>query len=458
MFNSHSVWVRHLFVLASLCGLMGVAREGRADLSSDTQSAYRSLQPVLPRAEALIVEGKVDEGNAVILGVFAEKSRTAVQAYLLANLLFKQDPKNSYMLHKRAATELPDEPNTWLEWAMEQHRAGEYAGALESYAKFTKSNTEFAPVYGLIAECLIRTGKTREAVDSWVRSEQATKGSLDDFESFVCDVNAHQFPSRKRADLLIKTQTGDINAAEQIIALDADFPRDWWNSGPKVDYLTNDLALVRRTKFNNQKRVAEILCAGDCALASEAEGNIGEVLRTAGFLLDAKGTLPESGVLLSSMLNFAFSSKVLSKAEARAKWGEAIVSGAKARKDAELFNVAANLNIGRNELAEIDRVGWEMTGDVRFAASLLMELESRGALKLDSPEFVRATKQFPENAIIAGLVVSHTAKEGKPLAPALINAIKAEYTHFSSNPISMRAGASTLRQYFAALAKELPPK
>ena len=89
-----------------------------------------------------MLDGRVDEANAAILAAFPEKSRTAEQALTLGNILFKQDPKDSYWLHQRAAKELPNKPEVQYEWALEQHRAGEYAAAADSYAKFLQVNAD----------------------------------------------------------------------------------------------------------------------------------------------------------------------------------------------------------------------------------------------------------------------------------------------------------------------------
>jgi hypothetical protein len=123
----------------------------------------------------------------------------------------------------------------------------------------------------------------------------------------------------------------------------------------------------------------------------------------------------------------------------RAKWGEKILAQAKATRDAATFNAVAHLYLGTDKLPEIDQLGWEATGDERFAASLLVGLAGKGNLKLDDPRLVRATKQFPENSEIARIVVMLTRQAGKPLKPALVNGIKAEYSHFSLGSPTLRA-------------------
>lgn len=437
-----------------LCLVQAWACPAFAEFQADMREARAAITPALQAAEKLVVEGRLDEANRQLLGVFPAESRTAAQALTLGNVLFGQEPKLSYDMHKRAAKELPNEPGAILEWAMEQHRAGEYAGAAESYQQFTKANSRYAPALGLLAECLLRTGKTREAAEAWKRSEEAQQGTIEQFESLVCEVNGHKFPDRERGVLREKARQGDLDAAERLIALDGAFETDWWNKEPRRKYLELDLKLLNEQKFDDANRLREILCAGECELARAEDRDAAEVLRKHGFLLGDRGALPRSGVMLSILLGAAETANAVAVEEARTKWGPAILDAAKTRRDAEMFNVAAHLYIGTEKLAEIERQGWETTGDERCAAGYLFGLAEQQELSLDHPQLVKASQQFPENAMIAAIVVELTKKEGKPLEPALVRAIKAEYAHFSLN-LGLRPGALSLRKYFRILAKEL---
>lgn len=434
-----------------------------ADLDADMQAASAKLAPSLKDAETLMSDGEIEQANAKILGAFPEASRTATEALLLGNVLYKQDPKSSYALHKRAANELVGVARPQLEWAMEQHRAGEYEPAAATYEKFIQLGQQnFAPAYGLQAECLIRIGKIPEAVKAWQMSEKATGGTLDDFETFVCEVHTKRQPHRQRAELLTKAKAGDIDAAEKLIGVDIKFERDWWNDGPQYSYLMKDVASLRAAKFTSAARLKEIVCAADCKLMARREGaDVAAFLRQRGYLFDTTNTLPGSGVMLSSMLSDALDSKAITLPAARTRWGPAILAKARASKDAEMYNVAARLYIKTEQLPQIDEQGWDATGDERFAASWVLGKSAKGALKVDDPRLIRARKEFPENAQIAREFVLATKASGQPLKPALIDAIKAEYSRFSYNAAGIdlpRPSARMLRTYFETLAREIAAK
>lgn len=449
---------RHIFlsiVLLVLC----FSLRARADLQSEMVESAGKLQPILQNSAAQLAEGKVEEIDQQILATFPEKSRTPAQALILGNVLYKQDPRISYALHKQAAEKLPDEPMAQLEWAMEQHRAGEYAGAIESYEKFLKVQPQFAPALGMVAECYIRTGKIREAADAWMRSESGN-GSIEELESWVCEVHTHAQPDQERAGYYTKAQADDIAAAEKLVALDCNFPVDWWNDGPRREYLSKDLEVLKAAKFKDSSRLAAVICAARCGeLIVDEGGNAKELLRSGGFFFDDHATLPDNGKLLSTMLAAALSGNAITKEQARDQFGQRILDKAKATGDPDLFNAAANLYVGTDRLAEIDQLGWDATGQARFAASLLVGLMAHDKLKLDDPRLIKASAQFPENSEIAKIVVALTHQEGKPMEPVLVNAIKAEYSHFSaSGMLNTRPRADSLRGYFAELSKVMKAK
>jgi hypothetical protein len=426
----------------------------RANDADDAKAATKVFDSVMPKAEAMVIEGRYGEAKDLILKAFPEKSRTSIATLMLANVLTKQDPELSYALHKQTAAARPNDAAVQLEWAMEQHRAKEYATAGDAYAKVIKLGKKVAGIYGLRAECLIRTDKIKDAADVWKLSEEA-EGSLEEFETWVCDVNGGLFPDRKRAELLPKVAGGDIASARDLIALDAAFRTDWWNARPNAPYLVHDLALLRKTKFADKHRQREVLCMGDCAAAADDEAK-DNCLRRANLLIGDNPVLPEDGVVMSYLLSTALATGAISKEDAKAKWGKVILDKAKATKDAELFNIAANFNVGSDKMTEINRAAWQATGDDRFAASLVLSLAQAKKFSPDNAEVKQILQKVPENWLIAQVNLAYAASRKLPLRALIVQSIKVEYTHFSLNgPLSPRPGANNLRRYFAMLAKYL---
>ena len=353
-------------------------------------------------------------------------------------------------MHKEAANALVHEPLVQLEWAMEQHRAKEYAGALAAYEAYSKTSPDFAPVYGLMADCLIHLGRTRDAVERWQQSERARAGSLERFESLVCEIYKDPGEELRRAELCAKARN-DPDAAVELIAHDLDLERDWWNRGPHRGHLTYDLTLLR--KFPMTPRLKAAQCAAEWLLQEEpAAEATRKILVRHSFLIDTNATLPSDGSLLSAMLNVSIAAELFTPEKARRRFGGRLRELARGSKDASLHNVVAYLYQGTDAMAAIEREAWDKTGDARFAAGYLAELAGRKSLRAADPLLERALREFPENSLVVSMAV---AINDSPDEKLLIQAIKAEYRRFSLGGLVPRPSARPLRSYFQLLAKTL---
>lgn len=446
-------WVRTVIpALAPCLLLVAHHRVAAADFESELREAVATVQVQLEPIQELVNEGQVSEANQRLLAVFPKEKRTPAQTMALGNLLYGIDTNLSYALHQEVARQLPTEPLVLMEWAMEQHRAGEYAGALAAYDAYSKQHPQYAPVHGLASDCLIRLGRIPEAAARWQKSEEARSGTLVQLESLVCEIYKDHSLQLRRAVLRSKTVKGDVEAAVQLIVLDGKFEFDWWNVGPHLTYLDQDRALLN--KLAPGPRVKAAQCVVECLLLEDAEPNqMRSVLERHGLLVDPAKTLPSDPVLLSLLLGIAIRAEVLSAAEARLQFGEKILAEAVRTKNAELFNVVAFLSSGTDRMGELELQAWEATGQARFAAGYLVEQLSNKALQRSDPLLLKAMKQFPEDALIMYVA---TQLNDPPSEAMLVQAIKAEFRRFSAVlGIIPRPSAKLLRIYFSKLAKSM---
>jgi hypothetical protein len=426
-----------------------------ADFQQEVVQAFSAVQSMQAQLEQQVEEGQLAQANQRLLDIYPKAGRTPVEAFVLGNMLYTMDSKLSYGLHKDAAQRLPHEPYVMLEWAMEEHRAGHYAEALAAYDEFSKTNPQFAPVHGLAADCLIRLGKTPEAVARWQESEKAQEGTLEKLESLVCEIYRDPSLEQRRADLRGKAQQGDIDAAVKLIALDGKYERDWWNNGPNVGHLAHDLPLLQ--KLPPDARLKAAACVGECLLKQEPTAqDIGKILNHYDFITDPRKTLPSDSVLISLMLGTAIDTGVLTRAQARQQFGENLRASARTSKDSSLLNVVSCLYVDTDAIADIEKQAWEATNDARFAAGYLNEKLKQKNLTSSDPLLIKALQQFPDDSWILAAAI---AVNDSPSEALLVQAIKAEYRHFSSAPgLFVRPGAGPLRHYFAELAQVLEKK
>ncbi len=431
--------------------------------AQDLQTTSAQIDPVRKHAEEFLVEGRTDEANALILNAFPEATRTPIQALVLGNVLFRQDRPNSYKLHKCAAEGLPEDSNAQYEWALEQHRAGEFAGALATYTILADKGWKNAALFGLAAECALRAGDVAGACKWWAKSESAKSGSLEQFESLVCELHDTRNPFSERDTLIRGVDKGESTAAANLILLDLFWPYDWWNTHAHKKYLAADIARIEK-KFpvsDSQDATADPnLRAARCAATLEFEGDtdsatVRRFLLRDRFLLDPEQTIPADGRALTKMMSAILETDLRTAESLRDSLGEKLLALAQKSSDPEFLNAVAHLYLETDTLPQIDRLGRDNTKDPRFAASLLIG-KSKAGLTWDDPDLQAALRDFPNDANIAGIALQAGVRAGQPKEPLLVAAIKAEFTKFSSGPTSIaniRPSAIPLRAYFQLLCK-----
>jgi hypothetical protein len=422
-----------------------------AEFDAEVRTALAALQPLVAELQKEIARGRLDQANERLVARFSSVDRTAAQAFVLGNMLYALDPKRSYSLHQEAAKLLPHEPVVLLEWAMEQHRVGEYAGALAAYDEYAAAKSEFAPVHGLAADCLLRLGRTRAAVERWLQSEKAKQGTLELFESLVGEIYRDTSLFRRREDLRARTARGEVDAAVQLIALDADFARDWWNAGPQREFLAQDLPLLERLPAD--PRIAAARCVGEYARKEEpGKRELQALLARHGYFIDAAKSVPIESPLFPQLLQIAIEAEVLSIDQARAQHADRIQELALSSKRPDLLHLSARLKKETSDLLELEHRAWDLTGDARFAVGYLMERLRQKSLSPEDAQLRKALRQFPEDSLILQIAL---AANPAPDEALLVQAIKAEYKHFSPSGLIPRPSAKPLRVCFLRLAKVL---
>jgi hypothetical protein len=77
---------------------------------------------------------------------------------------------------------------------------------------------------------------------------------------------------------------------------------------------------------------------------------------------------------------------------------------------------------------------------------------ARKSLKPGDPLLERALREFPDNSFVVGMALS---LKDVPDEKLLVQAIQAEYRHFSIAGLFPRPSARPLRSYFQKLAKTM---
>ena len=427
-----------------------------ASFRDATAAMIKSIKPLLAQVEVLVIEGKTEEANQMLLDFIPSAERTAAQNFVLGNILYKASSANSFVLHKKAAQQAPEVPEVLFEWALEQHRRKDYAHALRTYYDYSQRQPDFSPAYGLAAECALRTGHVPEAIALYQKFERASRGAWGEFETLVCEVNGGIYVDGERAQLLKRALRGEESAAKTLLLIDTTWKADWWRASVEPKRLKHDLEVTKGVFPRSEVDLTAACCVAQIALLDPdaLPAKKRELIVAAGLLFDRDGTLPHDGAVLSALLRIA--TEFVDVPTLRTTFGKRVRELAKQTKNAETYDAAAYLYSGTDDLADIDQAGWDDTHHARFAISRLYGLYKEHNLTIDHLLIERARKEFLYNSEIESLVVKLAVDAKLPLRSYLGIALRSEYLKFSTD----RSGAGlsqpssdVLRGYFFELDK-----
>lgn len=450
-------------VLALILAACSVAIRSLAadDFSAQCETALERLTPLAPDFRRRIVDGNVTEATAKVLAAFPEESRNEAEAYTLGNLLFDIDANASYALHKAAALPKTEHSLVLWEWAIEQHRAKEYQGALDSYLAFSRLQPHSASTYALQADCLLRLNRVDEAIDAWKNSEHAKTGSIEQMENLVCATHLAPGNLQRREKLLAKALSEhDADAAADLVALDCRFPQDWWHNGPQKDFLAHDVPAVLTSLNLPENDLARrgIACAAECAIGLDEAGEVCAALKKHNLIVDDSHTIPKHAGVARSILEAARASNAVDEPTLREWLGGRFLEQARQSHNADFWHMAVGFGptdpVGS---AKLEHEAWRDSGDALFACGFLVAKNAIQPLTLDDADLTAAHQQFPDNGEIMH-VVCVVAKAEKRLTRQLLSqAAQAELNQFSSfiapASVVLRPRSDYVRSYFGELAR-----
>lgn len=421
-------------------------------------ASSEKFEAAAKKAKGLLAEDKLDEANQAYISLIPDDKLTPAECFVLGNTFFSMEDDLALKYQQRALAALPDDPHVNLEYAMDLHRQGKAKEALPHYEKFlSKEKGGYLP-HTLLADCLIRTGRLKEACEQWKLADHPHNHTGIDFA--IHSIYGAALPFKRRSDLLKASHAGLMDKLDELFALSANWDNDWWNADVNPDMLKKDLALAKEVLAGDAQHFAELELYAETYTQEVTPKWLEEKLKARGWILGEAGKLPSRGHVADRLVSLVLKHG-LENEEALLKRFETELRKRALGKDAKdimALNMLAHLLASDEklapQLAEIDQAGWQHYHDDRFAASLLAGLLGADKLKTDSPQFIQAMKDFPENEYIAMMGVGMAEKEGKPMTQPLVEAIKAEFRHLSIS-YGIIKDSYRLKGLFALLEKEL---
>lgn len=418
------------------------------DFEKEMRVAGELYDALTKRTTALLLEGKLDEANRILVDAVPKEKRSAAHAFVLGNLLFDIDHDLAYKLHEEANAKAPGNPVIQLEWALEQHRVKKYAEAEKLYEGLVAGPDAKNPqAHALRADCLLHLSRSQAAIAAWEAADPRRRHTS--IEQAASWVYGKVSPEVRRCRLVADVQAKKLDAVEPLIILDLSFDRDLWNSRTNEEYLEHDLPIAAATLGKDTNRYKELEFLARTSVRDDpdfmekkapADNKTGDKKTddskrgaTALGLLGDKPRLAEKSLVASYLFRAWLEADIVSGDELL-RWFERDLRARAESKtgDFEDWKLLAALYDGVDspKLEEVDRLAWEKYGDPDFGGSLLAH--EREALTSGDPVLAKMLEKHPDHPGIMTFALQCAEREKKPTADLIVKYINAEFTHMYS--------------------------
>lgn len=449
---------------------------------------------------------------------FKKTAKSPYEKNVVANTLFTIDPELSYELHRQAYKSTSNELYFILEYAIEEHRRGNYEQATKLYEKFSEFYPNNFRVKVWLADCYMNTGQVEKSIQSWLDANHS-KHHIE-METAIHEIYGEKNLYQKRNFYRNEIKKGDLNFFYDLFYLDLNWEFDWWNHGViDQEFLNADITLANekldkkseiynlieayvkiktpeglngmkylsdikselppveetdiisnvynKTMAEVEKEIQEMINASIAGEDTSAKSQnkaldqqryIKNILVTYSFVLDGK-PLPPNGKVASDFLEVCFTNSLLTKSDVFKIRGEEILEKSEELKDVEFLNLYAHMMpVDHPKLLDTDKKGWKEYKDERFAWTYLtFNFLNR---KLNEEELDQALVDFPNSSRIYLIKTQKAKLDKKQMATYFTELIKKEFRTIDSGiglGASYSRGHSSypLKLYFELLRKEL---
>ena len=366
--------------------------------------------------------------------------------YLVAGVLYEIEPTYSFNYHEKAFNSDTTNEDFIREYAIELHRKGEYAVAVKLYEKLVLKYPTEIRLRVWLADCYINIGNIEKSIDNWKNTNFQQKHVSVDFAINTIYSNANQLILRNK--LRNEIQKGDFTKLSDLIYLDKNWQKDFWNKISQDIFLKEDLLLLSKVDSNTSKEIISYLAVQKL----ENKDSIINILERNKFLINSY-PIPKNGKIASFLIEQCFIKGILSEKEFYNIRGNELLNLSKTLNDIDLLNIYAYLQVTALDkvLPEIDKLGWEKMNDERFAISYLIGKNNAQNLKVDDAELSKAIQDFPNSSKIFKFKNSAAFRQKLPMKPLLVELIKRE---FKSLETYQSKYSYSLNTYFKLLDAE----
>jgi len=410
---------------------------------------YKSLANS-PESVLLMKEGKKSEVNARLKTLVPDKNKTAADYFILSNMLYRADISASNSYIKMADELSPENPFILFERAIREHRAGNCKAALPIYEKISTMSKEMRSsikLWGYVTHCRLVIGDHLGAIESWRKVDFRNHHTA--IEKSMYDIFSSNDPDSEREKLIKSISTGSADGACELIKLDKNWERDWWNVKENEEYLAHDIVFLKNlAKTNTKINLAIGLCVDALVLndtgfrkyiaASDYWGN--------------KFLLPDDSTATYMLISQLVRREIATPTEILAHYEDQLVKrhtvDPKNQRTLDVLAFLYSQNKVSDKLKGIDTYGWKNLKLQKYAESYI-----HGIPKTD-PEYQQVVEaaafDFPNSVTIQGANLAlHIQSKNNPVF--LMKYVAAQFSDVKNNWL----GPYRLSDFMASLEFEV---
>jgi len=389
------------------------------ELQAELTQAGKALNDVQPAATADYLQGNPDRALERFLAVAGQNDWKSL--FMLGNMLFTQQPEESFRLHQRAYELSGDSDFALLELAYDYTRRDECPKALAAWERVDKAGLFGSYMPLLAAYCHLKLGDDAQAFAMVDRSkarygqlEQALEGM---WGEPVLRVHAQTLARFKAGgspadlDAALENSVRFGSGSDRGRALLAIASAAGGTKTPQHDVATG-LECLRPALEKEAKLPPDAGARSDAG--KKAIGDVWrERMDACGFVLDGHA-LPANAAFARVLVVTAIELDIASAQALVTAHSKALDERARSKAGdiAALRLLAAmQARVGDPALRQTDELGWSRYADAEFAASALSSMFRPDATPTPTPadlaRLSEAHRQFPDDARILHLWLRH---------------------------------------------------
>ncbi|MFC3194088.1 tetratricopeptide repeat protein [Marinicella sediminis] len=391
--------------------------------------------------------GRIDELNELLKNAVDEQDKTATDYFVLGNMFFGGYPELSVHFMKKAEQLLPDNPAIHFERAIQEHARDNCVDAVKYYDRFFESDfgATHATARARGAECYLKTGRYSDAIDSWIAADHGDNHISIEKAIFSMYEGEPYFSLRlKLLNKIIKGNETDL--FPELISMDLNWRRDWWNIDVNEKHLVSDMTLA--SKMLSDDEYQKLVVMTHLEKLDKSKEDMLQLLDESN-LWNESSSLPKSDVLMYHLIFYLSKQGIVKTDE--------LLSRFESELRERVFNEnehSKNLDIlafiysetDEDKLREIDRLGWKKYHLPNYALSLLLAEKDEAKFEALLNEMAQ---DFPYEPQIALLRLSRNKDKNKE-TELMANMVIGEYKN-----VQNRFNSYQLKDYMYSLAKQI---